>query len=120
MVAPAMKRQAVETLQTNYDVSERRAQRLVDISRGTACYRSQRDDSRLREALRRIAGERRRFGYRRLAIMLEREGEHHNLKKIYRLYREEGLTVKRRKGRNVRLARDCHCREPTLSIRSGR
>jgi putative transposase len=53
----------------------------------------------LREALRRIAAERRRFGYKRLAVMLRREGHVHNLKKIYRLYREEGLTVRRRKGR---------------------
>jgi putative transposase len=94
-----MKRQAVQNLQKGYAVSERRAQRVVGLSRGTAHYRSRRNDSGLREALRRIAGERRRFGYRRLAIMLKREGEIHNLKKIYRLYKEEGLTVKRRKGR---------------------
>lgn len=99
MVAPAMKRQAVKTLQDDYDVSERRAQRVVGLSRGTAHYRTRRDDDALRDDLRRIAGERRRFGYRRLAIMLRREGHTCNLKKIYRLYREEGLTVKRRKGR---------------------
>ena len=73
-----MKRQAVKTLQADYEVSERRAQRLVGLSRGTAHYRSSRNDTGLREALRRIAGERRRFGYRRLAIMLKREGEVHN------------------------------------------
>lgn len=94
-----MKRQAIETLQNDYEVSERRAQRVVGLSRGTAHYRSQRNDTGLREALRRIAGERRRFGYRRLAVMLKREGEIHNLKKIYRVYKEEGLTVRRRKGR---------------------
>ena len=94
-----MKRQAVETLQTDYEVSERRAQRVVGLSRGTAHYRSKRNDTGLREALRRIASERRRFGYRRLAVMLKREGEIHNLKKIYRVYKEEGLTVRRRKGR---------------------
>ncbi len=71
----------------------------MGLSRGTAHYRSRRNDTGLREALRRIAGERRRFGYRRLAVMLRREGEVHNLKKVYRLYKEEGLTVKRRKGR---------------------
>jgi len=49
--------------------------------------------------MRRIAAERRRFGYKRLAVMLRREGHVHNLKKIYRIYREEGLMVKRRKGR---------------------
>ena len=49
--------------------------------------------------MKRIAAERRRFGYKRLAVMLKREGFIHNIKKIYRIYREEGLMVKRRKGR---------------------
>jgi putative transposase len=63
-------------------------------------YRSRRaDDGSLRERLRALAAVRRRFGYRRLAWMLEREGSKVNLKKVYRLYREEGLAVKRRRGR---------------------
>jgi putative transposase len=62
-------------------------------------YRSSRDDSHLRERLRALAAERRRFGYLRLAVLLRREGLHYNLKKIYRIYREEGLMVRRRKGR---------------------
>jgi putative transposase len=62
-------------------------------------YRSTRDDSHLRARLRALAAERRRFGYLRLAVLLRREGIHCNLKKIYRIYREEGLMVKRRKGR---------------------
>lgn len=49
--------------------------------------------------MKRIAAERRRFGYRRLAVMLRREGHIYNIKKIYRIYREEGLMVRRRKGR---------------------
>lgn len=80
-------------------MSARRAMRIVGLSRGTAHYRSCRNDDVLREDLRTIAGERRRFGYRRLAIMLKRKGHRYNLKKIYRLYREEGLMVRRRKGR---------------------
>jgi putative transposase len=63
-------------------------------------YRSHRpDDSELRERLRTLAGLRRRFGYRRLGWLLEREGTKVNLKKVYRLYREEGLAVRRRRGR---------------------
>jgi putative transposase len=63
-------------------------------------YRSRRaDDGPLREKLLALAAVRRRFGYRRLAWMLEREGSKVNLKKVYRLYREEGLAVKRRRGR---------------------
>ncbi len=86
-------------LQKLFDVSARRAQRVVGLSRSTAHYKSKRDDDALREAMRRIAAERRRFGYKRLAVMLRREGHTHNLKKIYRIYKEEGLTVRRRKGR---------------------
>lgn len=49
--------------------------------------------------MRKIAGKRRRFGYRRIGVLLEREGMVMNHKKLYRLYREEGLSVKRRRGR---------------------
>jgi len=49
--------------------------------------------------MKRIAAERRRFGYRRLAVMLKRDGHDYNIKKIYRIYREENLMVRRRKGR---------------------
>ncbi len=52
-----------------------------------------------RERLRSLAAERRRFGYRRLGVLLEREGVRMNKKKLYRLYREEGLAVRRRRGR---------------------
>lgn len=86
-------------LQKLFSVSARRAQRVVGLSHGTAHYKSKRNDNALREAMKRIAAERRRFGYKRIAVMLRREGQVHNLKKIYRIYREEGLMVKRRKGR---------------------
>ena len=56
-------------------------------------------DQEVRERLRELAAERRRFGYRRLGILLEREGVRLNHKKLYRLYREEGLAVRRRRGR---------------------
>ena len=72
---------------------------MVGLSRGTAHYKKRRTDVELREAMRALAAERRRFGYRRLAIMLQRQGYDYNLKKVYRIYREEGLMVKRRKGR---------------------
>ncbi len=80
--------------------SERRACRLVGVDRSAFQYeRADGGDAALRARLRTLAGERRRFGYRRLAILLRREGEQVNLKRIYRLYREEGLTVRRRGGR---------------------
>ena len=57
------------------------------------------DDGDLRSRLREIAAERRRFGYRRLGIMLAREGLVMNHKNLLRLYREENLRVRRRRGR---------------------
>jgi len=63
-------------------------------------YRSTRsDDAGLRQRLRELASERRRFGYRRLHILLRREGIEANWKKVYRIYREERLTVRKRGGR---------------------
>ena len=61
--------------------------------------RSRGDDAAVRARLRDLAAERRRFGYRRLAILLRREGRAINLKRVYRLYKEERLTVRKRGGR---------------------
>lgn len=83
-----------------HGVSERRACRVLGIERALVRYRFTRPlDTALRARLRQLAHERRRFGYRRLAIFLRREGQVCNLKKLYRLYREEQLQVRRRKGR---------------------
>jgi putative transposase len=80
--------------------SQRRACRLVGIDPRVHRYRSSRpDDAGLRARLRELAGERRRFGYRRLHLLIAREGVTVNWKKLYRLYREEGLTVRKRGGR---------------------
>ena len=99
-MTPAARREAVAHLQALLDVSERRACRVIDAERTSVRYRSRRgDDSELREKLRALAQERRRFGYRRLHILLRRDGVAINRKKTQRLYREEGLTVRRRKGR---------------------
>jgi len=85
-----------------HGLSQRRACRLVDIDRSTLRYRCKRvDDAALRQRLRELAAERRRFGYRRLGWMLAREGHTMNHKKLYRLYREEKLTLRRR-GRRKR------------------
>ncbi len=81
-------------------MSERRACRVLKVDRSMVRYRSTRsDDAAIRVRLRELANERRRFGFRRLGFLLEREGIHMNHKKLLRLYREEGLAVRRRKGR---------------------
>lgn len=79
--------------------SERRACTLAGQRRSSQRYRSQKNDDALRECLIRLALVRRRFGYRRLAVMARREGVTCNLKRIHRVYREAGLAVRRRKGR---------------------
>jgi putative transposase len=90
--------QAVE----RWEYSERRACRVVGIDRSSARYRITRSgDQELREKLREVAGERRRFGYRRLHVILRRKGYEVNHKRVYRLYREEGLSVRKRKRKRV-------------------
>jgi len=81
-------------------MSERRACRVIDADRTSVRYRSTRDDDEaLREKLRELANQRRQFGYRRLHILLRREGIMINRKKSQRLYQEEGLAVRRRRSR---------------------
>jgi putative transposase len=76
-------------------VSERRAARLLGIGRSTVRYRPRRDPQEaLRIRLRELAASRVRFGYRRLTVLLRREGWRVNAKRIYRLYTEEGLIVR--------------------------
>ena len=81
-------------------MSERRACRVIGCQRMTVRYRGhRRDDPKLRERLVALARERRRFGYRRLLIFLRREGFVVNHKRLFRVYREERLTVRKRGGR---------------------
>jgi putative transposase len=100
MVTPAAKREAVAHLGQHYGVSQRRACRAMGVDRTSVRYRSRRpDDASLRARLRELAAIRRRFGYRRLDILLRREGIRLNHKKLRRLYAEERLQVRRRGGR---------------------
>ncbi|MEG4087639.1 IS3 family transposase [Microcoleus sp. POL10_C6] len=99
-LTPAAKREAVAHLQACPGMSERRACRVIDADRKSVRYRSTRDDdTALREKLRGLANQRRRFGYRRLHILLRREGVMINRKKTQRFYKEEGLAVRRRLSR---------------------
>ena len=81
-------------------VSQRRACNVLQVDRSTVRYRSVRiDDAELRDAIKRVSRDRRRFGYRRIHVMVEREGYRVNHKKLRRIYREEKLQVRRRGGR---------------------
>lgn len=99
-------RRAAVTKGVEAGLSVRRSCRLVGLERKTFRYRSRRprrEDLRVR--LRVLAEERVRWGYRRLHVLLRREGILANHKAVYRLYREEGLAVRRRKRKRVAVPR---------------
>jgi putative transposase len=100
MVTPAAHREAAAYLQATYKMSQRRACRVLNSDRASLRYQARRpDDGALRERLKALAQERRRFGYRRLHVLLRREGQVVNRKRVQRIYREERLMVRRRGGR---------------------
>jgi putative transposase len=100
MVTPSARRSAVAHLVACHGMSERRACRVTGVDRSSVRYVSRRpDDAELRERLRELARERRRFGYRRLHVLLRREGVEVNRKRVQRIYVEEKLHVRRRGGR---------------------
>ncbi|XBC62753.1 IS3 family transposase [Defluviimonas sp. SAOS-178_SWC] len=100
LVTPAARREAVAILVESHEMRERRACNVIGTDRSSVRYQGRRpDDAALRDRLRALAGERRRFGYRRLHVLLRREGLVMNRKKAQRLYLEEGLSVRKRRGR---------------------
>ena len=109
MVGPQAEREAVRVVREEGRLSERRACGLIGMNRGSWRYRrKERNDATVRKRLRELAGERPRFGYRRLYRMLRREKENGtakwvvNHKRVYRLYREEGLAMQQRRGKRFR------------------
>jgi putative transposase len=95
-----MRREAVLAVQVEVKMSQRRACGPMYLYRGTCRYRSRRpEDGRLRVRLRALAEARRRFGYRRLQVLSRREGWQVNHKRVYRLYVEERLSLRRKRGR---------------------
>ena len=92
---PARRRELVQFLRVGFQVSERRACRVIPIPRSSQRYQSQaKDQSALELRLRDLAQSRVRYGYRRLHVLLEREGWRINHKRVYRLYRLEGLSLR--------------------------
>jgi putative transposase len=94
-VKPAQKRAVVQFFRVGFLVSDRRACQVADVARSSHRYRSEaRDQTPLRQRLRELAAVRVRYGYRRLHVLLRREGWPVNHKRVYRLYREEGLSIR--------------------------
>ena len=99
-MTPGLRRSAVTWAISEKGYSQRRACKLVGIEPKTCRYTSRRpDDGAVRARLRALASERRRFGYRRLHILLARDGVKLNHKRLFRIYREERLGVRKRGGR---------------------
>jgi putative transposase len=95
-----LRKRAVTWAITQKSYSQRRACGLLGLQPKTYRYASKRTgDEELRRQLRDMAAQRRRFGYRRLGLLLARQGIKLNAKKLYRLYKEERLTVRKRGGR---------------------
>jgi putative transposase len=101
-VSPQARRAAVKVLMTERSLGVTRACGLVGISRSLYSYRSRRTDSgSLRARIEEIAAMKRRYGYRRVDLRLRREGWRVNRKRVYRLYRDAGLAVRRRKRKRI-------------------
>ena len=119
MVGPQVKRQAVDMLKEERGFGVTRACGLVGISRSLYGYRSRRPViARLRERMCELAGEKRRYGYRRIHLLLRREGWQINRKRTDRLYREAGLAVRRRKRKRIGLVERKPLPKPTTVNRS--
>lgn len=102
MVSPQAKRAAVMHLMVTRQLCVTRACGLIGISRSLYRYKSKRpDDEPLKDRLTALAGQKRRYGYRRLHVLLLREGWLLNWKRTYRVYREAGLMVRRRKRKRI-------------------
>jgi putative transposase len=85
-----------------FGISERRACGLFDVWRSSCRYQQQPDrNEELREQLMGLAQERPRFGYRRLGVLLDREDKHVNHKRLFRVYRAAGLSVKRNRRKKL-------------------
>jgi putative transposase len=103
MVRLGVRRDIVGVLRGAYEVSERRACSAMGFGRSSHRYRSQRDPQvALRMRLRDLAATRVRYGYRRLHLLLQREGWSVNHKRTYRLYAEEGLSIRTKLPRRKR------------------
>jgi putative transposase len=108
VVSPSSRRLVADYFVTEYELSERRACALARVSRSVFRYEPRRPaDVEVRQRLRELATERPRFGYRRLGLLLQREGLTINHKRVYRIYSEERLTMRRRRRKQAaRLPRE--------------
>ena len=110
-MSPEQRRKIIDQAQADHRMSQRRACSGLGFCRSSHRYQSIESDKPLVSALHEVADERPRFGYRRLAVLLKRKGFNVNLKKIYRIYKQENLKIRRAKSTkralNERIMRPC-------------
>ena len=114
-MSPSRKRAAAKDLQEQFEVSERRACRVINQPRSSQRYESKprSDESALAKRMFQLARQRPRFGYRRIAVLLRQESWQAGDTRVYRLWRREGLKVPQKKRKRRRLGRSengCHRR----------
>ena len=115
------KRRGVQAVRDELDISERQACRYVNANRRMVRYvRIPKDDGPLRARLEELAAERRRFGFRRLAVLIRRDGWIVNIKRVLRVYREAHLQVRKRLRRRVALGRGLPAPVVDDSLETGR
>jgi putative transposase len=102
MIGPVALRAAVDVLRAEFAMKKRRACRVVGLAPATYYYRARRPDpGELRDKLKTFAAQRPRWGYRRLHVLLRRDGHEVNHKRVFRLYSAEGLAVRRKKRKRM-------------------
>lgn len=100
MVSPAIRRQVVGHVMEAHEISERRACNAIGVQRSSIRYESHREEpTELLEEMRELAKQRPRFGYRRIHGLLVKKGHRVNRKRVYRLYKREGLAVRSKRRR---------------------
>lgn len=106
MVSPLLRKTAVRSLVEQGKCSERCACRLVNISRSVAAYAGKRaaEEKELIERIKELAHKHRRYGYRRVTILLKQEGKRVNHKRVYRLWKVEGLSLKKSRFKRRKMA----------------
>ena len=105
IVSPDRRRQAVDQVMENLNVSERRACRVIGQPRATQRYPKRIDENEelLREQIVSLASKYGRYGYRRVTAMLRNEGWLVNHKRVERIWRQEGLKVPAKQPKRSRL-----------------
>jgi putative transposase len=102
VVKPQEKRNLIEFLHKEKQLSIRKSCRLINLSRKSFKYKSLKNDAELVEKIKDLANKKKKYGYRRIYAVLKRNGENVNHKKVYRLYKKEGLQVRKPKRKKIK------------------